>query len=83
LIEQQREINRSNQVIDQYNRELEIVLNDESLFADFETILDEQIAVLMINGGLCEAEAESFVSTQANIRRIVSSLRIHEPKGER
>jgi hypothetical protein len=83
LIEQQQEINRSNQTIDQYNTELEIVLNDESLLADFETILNEQKAVMIIDSGLSETEAESCVSTEENIRRIVSSLGIHEQKGEK
>ncbi len=44
LIEQQNEINQSNEIIDSCNAKLETVLNDESLLNDFYTILDEQKA---------------------------------------
>lgn len=59
---------------DFYNAKLEKVLNDEKLFEDFETILDEQKAVLMINGELSESEAESRINNLSNFREIVLSV---------
>lgn len=74
LINRQKEINQCNYFINFYNSKLEKVLNDEKLFENFETILDEQKAVLMINGGLPENEAEIQVMKFDNLREIVLSV---------
>jgi shikimate kinase len=74
LIEQQREINQFNQMIDQYNAKLETVLNDKSLFCEFETILDEQIAVMIVNCKLPEQEAGRICAQAENLRSIVMNL---------
>ncbi len=74
LIQQQGEINETNEFIDSYNSKLKMVLNDESLKRDFETILDEQKAVLVINGNLSEIEAETQITKSENFRNIVLSL---------
>lgn len=71
LIKTQIEKNR---FVNFYNSKLETVLNDEKLFNDFETILDEQIAVRMIAGNLPEAEAEAMVYALDNLREIVLSV---------
>lgn len=74
LIEQQKEINQTNEFIDSYNSKLELVLNDETLKRDFQTILDEQLSVLIINGNLSEIEADTQITKSENFRRIVLSL---------
>jgi hypothetical protein len=74
LIEQQREINNYNQLVDDYNFKLETVLTDKSVERNFHTILDEQKAILMIDGGLSETEAESQITRKENVRNIVLSL---------
>jgi hypothetical protein len=73
LINQQVEINQTNNFIDRYNAKLEMVLNDESLLTDFETILDEQDAIAIYNG-LSEAEAEQLFAQPENIRAVVLSV---------
>jgi hypothetical protein len=74
LINQQIEINQFNNFVDSYNAKLETVLNDESLLTDFETILDEQKSILIINGGLSEGEAERKCRHPENIRAVVLSV---------
>ncbi len=74
LIEQQKGINKRNEFIDSYNSKLETVLSDETLKRDFETILDERIAVAVINGGLSESEAERIFTLPQNLRSVVSSI---------
>ncbi len=66
LINQQKEINQT-------NSKLEIVLNDQSLFADFETILNEQKAIAIYNG-LSEAEAERICRQPGNVRSVALSV---------
>jgi hypothetical protein len=74
LIEQQREINQSNDFVEHYNAKLKTVLKDEKLIRDFETILDEQKAVAVINGEISEAECEALCTKPSNVRRVVLSL---------
>ncbi len=74
LIEQQNEINQSNEIIDSYNAKLETVLNDESLLNDFYTILDEQKAVALYNAGLSEPEAERQCTQPQNLRNVAWSV---------
>jgi hypothetical protein len=64
LIEQQTEINKT-------NAKIEMVLNDESLFADFETILAEQKAIILYDGEQSEIEAERICTRPENLRRII------------
>jgi hypothetical protein len=70
LINEQNGINRTNEFIGSYNSKLEKVFNCEQLFADFETILDEQKAII-INNGLSDAEADAIVTRPENLRRII------------
>ncbi len=56
-----------------YNSKLEKVLTDAKLQNDFETILDEQKAVL-IDRGMSDWEAESFITNFDNLRSIVLSI---------
>ncbi len=70
LIEQQKEINQTNDFIDVFNTKLETVFNDESLLADFKTILDEQLAIAIYNG-LSDAEADAIVTRPENLQRII------------
>ena len=51
-----------------------MVLNDERLRREFDFAVEEQKAVMVIDGNLSETEAESLVSEAANIRHIVMSL---------
>ncbi len=74
LIEQQVEINQFNNFVDRYNAKLEIILSDEKLKRDFETILDEQKAVAVINGGLSEHEAERICRQPENLRSVAWSV---------
>jgi hypothetical protein len=64
LINEQTEINKT-------NAKIEMVLNDESLFADFETILAEQKAIIMYDGEQSEIEAERICTRPKNLRRII------------
>jgi len=73
LINQQAEINEKNEFIDSYNSKLEAVLSDESLFNDFNLILDEQIAVAVYNG-LSELEAERICTQPQNLQNVVLSV---------
>ncbi|MCW5961031.1 MAG: hypothetical protein KIS76_12785 [Pyrinomonadaceae bacterium] len=57
-----------------YNAKLSTVLNDESLLDDFETIIEEQKSILIMNGGLTDLAAEREVTQLENVRRIVLSL---------
>ena len=74
LIEQQTRINQYNSFVENYNNKLATVLRDEKLFRDFQTIFEEQLAVLMINGKLSEIEAERQTTNFGNLRRIILSL---------
>ncbi len=65
---------QTNNFIDKYNARLETVLNDKSLFADFNSILDEQKAILVYNG-LSEIEAETQITKVENLRNVVLSVR--------
>jgi hypothetical protein len=67
---QQRGIKQTNAFFDSYNSKLAHVLEDESLFADFNSILDEQKAILVYNG-LSEIEAETQITKLENLRNIV------------
>jgi hypothetical protein len=73
LIEQQNEINETNEFIDSYNAKLEAVLSDESLFNDFNLILEEQKAVAIYNG-LSELEAERICTQPENVRSVALSV---------
>ncbi len=73
LIEQQKEINEFNELTDLFNTKLEMVLNDESLKRDFETILDEQKAIAIYNGE-SETEAERICTQPQNVQSVVMSI---------
>ncbi len=74
LINQQNETNAFNKFADDYNARLEMVLRDEDLTVQFNSILDEQKSVMMIDGNLSEMEAENLLADPVNIRRTVMSL---------
>ncbi len=74
LINQQKEIIESNHYIDSYNSKLATVLNDEQLQSDFQTILDEQLSILEIDGNLSRIEAETITNAPNNLRRIIQTL---------
>jgi hypothetical protein len=74
LIAQQDEINEFNELTDSYNSKVALVLNDESLFADFNSILNEQKAVLLSYGDLSETEVERISTQPENIRAIALSV---------
>ena len=57
-----------------YNAKLKKVLENKKLYADVETILDEQKAVLIVGGKLSEPEAESRIMNFDNLREIVLSV---------
>jgi ketopantoate reductase len=78
LINQQAEINELNEVYDAYNSKLEMVLNDESLKQDFNSILGEQKAIAMYNGGLSENEVERICRQPENMRSVVMSVEKRE-----
>ncbi len=74
LINQQKEIIESNEFVDSYNSKLETVLSDEKLQSDFQTIIDEQLSILMIDGNLSRIEAETITNAPNNLRQIARSL---------
>jgi len=74
LINQQSEINQTNDFVNQYNAKLETVLHDESLLSDFETILEEQKSILIIDGQLSEDEAERICTQPENLRSVVLGI---------
>ncbi|MBA4183187.1 MAG: hypothetical protein H0X49_04155 [Acidobacteria bacterium] len=74
LINQQIEINQFNTFVDRYNAKLKTVLDDKSLMRDFETILDERISIIEIEGNLSRIEAETIATAPENIRRVVLKL---------
>lgn len=69
LIKEQREIIEFNSFADRYNAAVDRILADRDLFIEFETLLDERKAILMMDGGLLETEAESIVREPENVRR--------------
>ncbi len=73
LIEQQTEILADNERADIYNYKLEKVLNDETLFAVFNSILDEQKAIAVYNGSR-EEEAERLCTQADYVRFAVRSV---------
>jgi hypothetical protein len=73
LINQQSEINRHNNFAGSYNSKVDKVLNDESLFADFETIVEERKSII-INDGLSDAEAEKQCREADFVRVAVQSV---------
>jgi hypothetical protein len=72
LINQQAEINQTNDFIDRYNAKLATVLSGD-LKWDVETILDEQKAIAIYNG-LSEAEAERICTQPENLRSVALSV---------
>ncbi len=74
LIAEQKEINQYNNFVDSYNAKLETVLNDESLFNDFNLILDEQKARSIYNGGLSDTEAERICTQPQNLRNVALNV---------
>jgi hypothetical protein len=73
LINQQREINELNEVYDAYNSKVEKILNDESLWSDFNLFLDEQKAIAIYNGE-SETEAERICTRSENVRAVALSI---------
>jgi hypothetical protein len=73
LINQQTEINAHNERADIYNFKLEKVLNDKSLLAVFNSILDEEKAIAIYNGS-SEAEAEKLCTQADYLRFAVRSV---------
>ncbi len=71
LISERREINEFNNYADCYNEAVDSILSDDYLFAKFEEVLEEQKSILMIDGGLSEAEAEAKITDFNNVRQIV------------
>ena len=75
LIDEQIDrLEKQNAFANLYNAKLEKVLNDEKMLNDIETILDEQLAVLIVGGKLSETEAESRIMNFDNLREIVLSV---------
>jgi hypothetical protein len=73
LIGEQNEILAHNERADIYNYKLEKVLNDKSLFAVFNSILDEQTAIAIYNGS-SEEEAERLCTQADYVRFAVRSV---------
>jgi hypothetical protein len=74
LINEQKEINRYNLFAQGYNSAVDEILNDDRLMQEFETILEEQKAFLVIDAALSEAEAECKICDFNNVRQVVLSL---------
>lgn len=74
LISEQNRINKTNKFIDRYNSALEKVLSNQTLFEQFNIILDERIAINEIDQNLSPIEAETVAIQPQNIRQIVLSL---------
>ena len=74
LIEEQTSINRHNRVVDKYNSALEKVLSDENSFREFNRLLDERQAHLMLYGGLAKDEATEKVSDLSFVSDVVLKI---------
>ncbi len=75
LIDEQIDrLEKQNAFANLYNAKLEKVLSDKKLLTDAETILDEQLAVLIVGGKLSEPEAENRIMNFDNLREIVLSV---------
>ena len=73
LINQQNEINQTNDFVNEYNAKLEKVLNDKSLLDGFNLFLEEQKAIAVYNGA-SETEAETIITRPENLRNVVMSI---------
>lgn len=76
LIGEQTAINEYNNFADSYNAKVDEVLRSEQMQEEFQTIIDEQKSILIIGGGLAEAQAETFVCNNDNLRQTVLNLSI-------
>lgn len=74
LINQQSEINENNEFCARIEEKARTILNDDTLFADYLTILNESAAIFEINGGLSRADAVDAANEPKNVRRIIQSL---------
>jgi hypothetical protein len=67
----QVKIDREN-FADSYNTAVDLILSDSKIQMDFFTILDEQKAIMMIDGNVSETTAEEYVCRAENLRRVAS-----------
>ena len=74
LINQQREINHTNEFIDAENAKLEAIQRDPELNYKFSLIIDERTAILMESSGLSEAEAERICTQPDSVWSAVRSM---------
>jgi len=74
LISAQCQVNQVNSFVDDYNALAETVMTDGALYAQFNSILDERKAILMLDGGLSEFEAENQISDVEYVRSVVLSV---------
>lgn len=74
LIDEQRNVNKHNDFAKFYNEKIKQIQTSESSEKQFETILEEQKSILMIDGELPESEAENHITQAENVRNIVLSL---------
>lgn len=63
-----------NQYVDAYNEKLERVLRNVDMFEQFNTVLEERIAIIEFDGNLSRPEAEEIATEAENIRQLVLSL---------
>jgi hypothetical protein len=74
LIEQQKEINQTNEFIDRYNFAVDKTQACAALPQKLRTILEERISIIEIDGNLSRIEAERTAAAPENIRRIILNL---------
>jgi hypothetical protein len=55
-----------------YNNAVDMILSDSKMQMDFFTILDEQKAVMIIDGNVPETTAEEYICRNENLRRVAS-----------
>ena len=74
LINQQREINRTNEFIDSCNSKLDRIQTDPELNYQFSLIIDERTAILMESSNLSEEEAERICTQPESVWSAVRSI---------
>lgn len=58
----------------EYNAAVDSILSDADLLAEFETILDERKAILIVDGEMGETDAEIYICQPDNLRNAALSV---------
>lgn len=71
LITEQQRINEYNSFVDQHNTKVDAIKADEVLTNEFDDLIRERRAVMMIDGNLTEDEANDYLFAPENIYQFI------------